>query len=59
MSTEQQNPNTMNLDEMSIKEALTVLNQEDCKVAAAIEEIIPQIESAVKVIITQLNKGGD
>ncbi|GEK91257.1 N-acetylmuramic acid 6-phosphate etherase [Alkalibacterium kapii] len=58
MSTEKQNPNTMNLDQMSVKEALTVMNQEDRKVTEAIEEVIPEIESAVHKIIEQLKKGG-
>lgn len=58
MSTEQQNPNTMDLDKMSIKEALTVMNKEDHKVAEAIGKVLPEIESAIKVIIQQLNKGG-
>lgn len=58
METERQNPNTMNLDEMSVKEALVVMNKEDRNVAEAIEEVIPEIEEAVHVIITQLHKGG-
>lgn len=58
METEKQNPNTMNLDRMSVKEALVVMNKEDKKVAEAIEEVIPEIEEAVHVIIRQLKKGG-
>lgn len=58
LATEQQNENTMNLDQMSVKEALTVMNQEDKKVAEAIEEVIPEIEKAVDVIIEQFNQGG-
>ncbi|MER2063933.1 MAG: N-acetylmuramic acid 6-phosphate etherase [Alkalibacterium sp.] len=58
METEKQNPNTMALDQMSVKEALTVMNKEDKKVAEAIEEVIPEIESAVLKIIEQLKKGG-
>lgn len=58
METEKQNPHTMNLDEMSVKEALTVMNNEDKKVAEAIEEVIPEIESAVYSITEQLKKGG-
>lgn len=58
METEKQNLNTMNLDEMAVREALTVMNREDKKVTEAIEEVIPEIEEAVKIIITQLNKGG-
>ena len=58
LDTEQQNENTINLDKMSIKEALTVMNNEDKKVAEAIEEVIPEIEKAVETIIQQFNKGG-
>lgn len=58
METEKQNPNTMNLDEMSIKEALTIMNSEDKKVAEAIGEVIPEIEEAVQVITSKLKKGG-
>lgn len=58
METEKQNPRTMNLDELSIKEALMIMNNEDKKVAEAIGEVIPDIEQAVQVIIGQLNKGG-
>lgn len=58
IDTEKQNKDTLNLDRMSIKEALTVMNNEDEKVAKAIKEVIPQIEKAVKIIIEQFNKGG-
>ena len=58
IDTEKQNQDTLNLDRMSIKEALTVMNNEDEKVAKAIKEVIPEIEKAVKIIIEQFNKGG-
>ncbi|WP_460323101.1 N-acetylmuramic acid 6-phosphate etherase [Alkalibacterium psychrotolerans] len=58
MATEKQNPNTMNLDEMTVREAVAVMNQEDKNVAEAIGEVIPEIEEAVKIIISQLEKGG-
>lgn len=58
LDTEKQNEHTMNLDLMGIKEALTVMNNEDKKVALAIEEVIPEIEQAVETIIQQFNKGG-
>src|SRR5699024_296476 len=58
LDTEQQKQNTMNLDQMSIKEALTIMNQADKKVAEAVEKVIPEIEEAVKIIIEQFNKGG-
>ncbi len=58
IDTEQQNKNTMNLDQMSVREALTVMNQEDKKVAKAIEKVLPEIEKAVHVIIEKFNAGG-
>ncbi|WP_067841465.1 N-acetylmuramic acid 6-phosphate etherase [Amphibacillus sediminis] len=58
ISTEQQNPNTMNLDQMSYLEALTVMNQEDMKVAVAIKEVLPQIEKAVAAIVTAFENEG-
>lgn len=58
ISTEQQNPNTLNLDQMSYLEALTVMNQEDMNVAVAIKEVLPQIEQAVNKIVPALENGG-
>ena len=58
LDTERQNKDTMNLDQMSVREALTVMNKEDGKVAAAIEEVLPEIEQAVKMIIEKFNAGG-
>lgn len=43
---------------MSVREALTVMNQEDKKVAKAIEKVLPEIEKAVHVIIEKFNVGG-
>ena len=58
IDTEQQNKNTINLDQMSVREALTVMNQEDKKVAKAIEKVLPEIEKAVHAIIEKFNVGG-
>lgn len=58
LATEQQNEHTMNLDRMSVREALTVMNKEDRKVPEAIEEVLPEIEQAVYTIIEAFNKGG-
>lgn len=43
---------------MSVREALVVMNKEDRKVAEAIEEVLPEIEEAVHVIIEKFNAGG-
>lgn len=56
--TESRNPKTMNLDDMSIHEFLTVMNEEDCLVPQRIKEVLPSIEKAVEVIIESLKKGG-
>ena len=58
LDTEQRNKETMNLDRMSVREALVVMNKEDRKVAEAIEEVLPEIEEAVHVIIEKFNAGG-
>ena len=58
LDTEQRNKETINLDRMSVREALVVMNKEDRKVAEAIEEVLPEIEEAVHVIIEKFNAGG-
>ncbi|EOL43275.1 N-acetylmuramic acid 6-phosphate etherase [Enterococcus caccae] len=58
LTTERRNQETMNLDELSIKEALEKMNQEDQKVALAVEEVLPQIEPVIQSIIEAFNHGG-
>ncbi|PGS54444.1 N-acetylmuramic acid 6-phosphate etherase [Bacillus sp. AFS041924] len=58
LTTETRNEKTMNLDEMSITEFLTVMNEEDAKVAAAVRNEIPNISKAVEKIVTAFKSGG-
>lgn len=58
LTTERRNPETMNLDGMSVAEMLTQMNQEDRKVPEAIEFALPNIEKAVKAAIASFEKGG-
>lgn len=58
LTTEQRNPNSMNLDQMSTPEILKTINEEDKKVAGAVELVLPQIEVAVDHIYDALKKGG-
>lgn len=58
LTTERRNQETMNLDELTIKEALDKMNQEDQKVALAVQESLPQIEPVIKSIIDAFNNGG-
>ncbi|MBO0473293.1 N-acetylmuramic acid 6-phosphate etherase 2 [Enterococcus sp. DIV0840] len=58
LTTERRNQETMNLDELTIKEALDKMNQEDQKVALAVQEALPQIEPVIKLIIESFSNGG-
>lgn len=58
LTTEKRNPQTMNLDKMTIQEMLQQMNQEDAKVAEAIKNALPQIEKAVEIIVAALKSGG-
>lgn len=56
--TETRNPKTMNLDDMSLKEFLTVMNDEDATVPLTVKKALPEIEKAVEKMIASLNAGG-
>ncbi|WP_338231187.1 N-acetylmuramic acid 6-phosphate etherase [Companilactobacillus muriivasis] len=58
LSTEGRNPQTTDLDEMSPLEIVSVMNQEDQKVPAAIKPELPQIATAVEKISQAFKKGG-
>ena len=47
LTTELRNPNTMELDKMTPFEIARVMNREDQKVITAIEEVLPQIATAI------------
>lgn len=58
LTTETRNEKTMNLDEMSIFDFLTTMNEEDEKVASAIKKELPSIAKAVEAIIEAKKQGG-
>ena len=58
MSTETRNQNTMNLDIMTPLEVVTVMNQEDAKVPAAITPALPNIAQCVTWAIESIENGG-
>lgn len=58
LSTEHRNEKTMNLDEMSIKEVLQSMNEEDRTVALAVEKEIEQIEKVVQTVIQSFEEEG-
>ncbi len=57
-TTEARNPKTMNMDQMSALEIVTVMNSEDRIVPTAIEEALPRIAELVDAIVEALEKGG-
>lgn len=58
LKTEERNPLSMQLDQMSALEIVNLMNQEDAKVALAVSEQLPAIASAVELITRQLKHGG-
>ncbi|RLF04065.1 MAG: N-acetylmuramic acid 6-phosphate etherase [Thermoprotei archaeon] len=56
--SEQRNPRTANIDELSVEEILKVINEEDKKVAYAVEKEIPNIARATEAMIKALKGGG-
>ena len=58
LDTEQINSNSLHIDEMTTEEILTVINQEDQKVAIAVKDVIPQIAKAVDCIYEKMCMGG-
>ena len=57
-TTEQANPNTSEIDQLSTLEALRLINAEDKKVADAVEQALPTIARAVDGIVARLARGG-
>ena len=58
MITEGRNPASQNIDELSTEAMLRVINDEDKKVALAVEAIVPQIAQVVDAITSAFSKGG-
>lgn len=56
--TEQSNVKTTRLDEMSIREILTTMNEEDETIALAVRQVLPQIEKAVEKVAHAFKIGG-
>jgi N-acetylmuramic acid 6-phosphate etherase len=58
IATEQRNPATMDIDARSVKEILTLINNEDKKVALAVETQIDYIAAAVEYVVRAFKNGG-
>lgn len=58
LSITESSSNFDNLDNMTVNELLTNINQEDSKVHLAVREAIPQIEELISRIVKRMQKGG-
>jgi len=58
MTTEDYNESTINLDMLPTIEMVRVMNEEDKKVAFAVEKAIPDISKAIDIIAERLDLGG-
>ncbi|MGJ0192139.1 N-acetylmuramic acid 6-phosphate etherase [Pantoea sp. RRHST58] len=56
--TEGRNPASQNIDELSTDAMLRVINNEDKKVALAVDAIVPQIAQTVDAIVAAFAQGG-
>lgn len=56
--TEQRNPNSMHLDEMSIEEIVQLMNKEDQGVPEAIHQAIPEITELIEAVIRTFKREG-
>jgi N-acetylmuramic acid 6-phosphate etherase len=58
LTTEMRNAHSMTIDNMSTGEILSVINNQDMKVALAVQQVMPQIEKAVEKVYHSLKNGG-
>jgi N-acetylmuramic acid 6-phosphate etherase len=56
--TEQENPRTTEIDKLPTIEAIRLINDEDKKVAEAVEKVLPEIAASVDKIVERLKNGG-
>ena len=57
-TTEQRNPASVNIDLMDSMGIVKLINEEDHRVADAIQQALPQIAEAVDAIVEKLREGG-
>ena len=58
LQTEQRNPATERIDEVSTLEMLSIINREDALVPAAVATLLTPIAEAVDLVASQLGNGG-
>jgi N-acetylmuramic acid 6-phosphate etherase len=58
LATEQRNPLSIRMDEMTAEEILRLINSEDAKVAGAVSQEIPHIIRVVEELVSRFKNGG-
>lgn len=58
LTTESRNKDTLNIDKVSTLDMVKIINNEDKKVAAAVEAELPKIAEAIDEIVKGMHKGG-
>jgi len=58
LSTEQNNPNTKNIDTLSTSDLLKTISVEDSRIVPAVNEEIEHITQGVELIVSAFKKGG-
>lgn len=58
LTTEKRNAASANIDKVSTLEMVKIINDEDKKVALAVEKVLPQIAKAVDIIAEKISNGG-
>jgi N-acetylmuramic acid 6-phosphate etherase len=57
-TTEQQNPRSLDLDALSAGEIVRLMNEENCRIPAALEAVLPQVAAAVELLVGVWEGGG-
>lgn len=58
LTTELRNPNSLDLDQKSIREILELMNREDATIPLAIREVLDKIEIVVNYVVQAFQNGG-
>jgi N-acetylmuramic acid 6-phosphate etherase len=58
LTTEQFNPNTVDIDQLDTLQIIKLIHQEDRKVAEALEDLLPAIAKVADYIVDSFRKGG-
>ena len=58
LETERRNENTMTIDRVRTVEKLQMINNEDMKVALAVQQVLPTLAAAIDEATVRLTKGG-